>query len=258
MAKTKNLEALSLKELSDSAKELATKANEAFDAGKFKEAFEAGNELGAVVDQYAATKKEEVYCALKKTSHPMLEAVKQLTYETIVVKESVPEGKVYKEKTIETRERAIDLIALDKYCGGGIGANPEWISAVKFLAAIVAIRYAKGYDDKDVIKELKQTKAFTGLSAELKEKILNGKTAESVLEKCATDVLNEIIRTMLGDGYETDNKAYAKFVLDNGAKKGREKLTVNVVSNRIFAGLLAEVAHGIIFKIAPKVTHKIK
>lgn len=258
MGKKKELEEMTLNELFAEANSLAEKSNKYLDDGKFKEKYETDTQLYKVIERYAEAKKEEVYLALKKTGEPMLEAVKQLTYETIVVKESVPDGKVYKEKTIETRERAIDLIALDKFCGGSIGANPEWISAVKFLAAIVAIKYAKGYKDTDVVKELKQTKAFTGLSAELKEKVLNGKTAESALEKCATDVLNEIIRTMLGDGYETENPAYARFVIESGAKKGREKLTTNVVSNRIFAGLLAEVAHGIIFGVTPKVSHKIK
>lgn len=258
MVNEKLLEEMTLAELNEEAKRLASESNKAFEDGNYEVAYKAGKQLTKVVDQYAETKKEELFLALKKTENPLLEAVKQLNYEVIIVKDVVADGKYYKEKEVDTRERAIDLIALDKYCGGGIGANPEWISAVKFLASIVAIKYAKGYKDKDAVKELKQTKAFAGLSAELRERILGENTAESVLGKCATHVLNEIIRTMLGDGYETENDAYAKFVLDNGAKKGREKLTVNVVSNRIFAGLLAEVAHGIIFKIAPKVTHKIK
>lgn len=257
MAK-KDIEAMSLAELFEHAKSLATKSNKAFEEGDFKGAFDTSSELSKVVDQYGETKKEELFCALQKTDSPLLEAVKQLTYEVIIVKESVPDGKHYKTKEIDTRDRAIDLIALDKYCGGGIGDNPEWVSAVEFLGVLAGIKYAKGYKNKDVIKELKSTKAFNNLSAELKEKILNGKTPEAVLEKAPTDVLNAIIETMLGKGYATEDTDFANWLIDNCGSKGRDKLTTNISTKRKIAGLLAECAHGIIFDIHPTVVHKFK
>ncbi len=252
-----NLEEMSLSELLTRANELAQKSNEAFENAEFQEAFDASKDLQDVIDQYAATKKDEVFTALKNTTHPMLEAVKQLRYEVIVAKESVPEGKHYKEKTVETKEKSIDLVALDKFCGGGIGANPEWNTAVKFLAACLVERH--GADCETEVTGIKTSKAFTGVSAEIKEKVLNGRTPKAACsDKGLAETLNHIIELMIGEEYAKVTKGVAQFLLKGSIKKGRGVMTLQAVSNKIITEMLAEIMHCIILEKPLTIEHRIK
>ena len=257
--KKKDLTEMTLAELHKEATDFAEKSNIAFEAKKFSEALDAESDLKKIVDQYAVTKKEEVFAALKKCENPMLEAIKQLTYKVIVVKESVPEGKKYKTKSIEDKDVNIDLIALDKYCGGNIGNNPDWLAAVKFLLACVSIRHGKDLNDDAAVKEIEKSEAFTNLSAELREQILGGKKAGQICaDKYSTGALNVVITLMLGEEYAKADDNYSRYLVKCGVKKGREKLTLNTVNKKAFTAILAEIIHGIIFEIRPTLKYKFK
>lgn len=248
---------MSLSELKSIAVDFAQKSNDAFENAKFQESLDATNELAKIVKQYAETKKEEVFLALKEQKDTMLEAIKQLRYEVITVKEVTVEGKLYKAKTIETKEVAIDLVALDKYCGGTIGANPEWNTAVKFLAACLVERHAS--DCKAEVPEIRNSKAFNNVSAEIKAKVLAGRTiARACSDKGLAETLNQIIELMIGKEYAQATEYFGQFLLKATVKKGREVLTLNSVSNKIVTTILAEIMHGIITGKTITMSHKIK
>lgn len=261
MAKKKevelSLEEMSLSELMQTANKLAEESNKAFADADFQKAFELSGKIAEVVDQYAVTKKDEVYTALRNSTQPMIDAVTQLRYEVITVKESVPEGKHYKEKSIEMKEKAINLVELDKFCGGGIGVNPEWNTGVKFLAACLVERH--GADCETDVTGVQASKAFTGVSAEIKEKILNGRTPkQACADKGLAETLNHIIELMIGEEYAKVTKGVAQFLLKGSIKKGRGVMTLKAVSDKIITEMLAEIMHCIILGRPLTIEHNIK
>ena len=254
--KKKDLKEMTLVELREEALSLIALSQSSYKNAKFKQMLEANKALEEVIDQYAITKRDEVFCALKNTKDPMLEAIKQLRYNVIAVKEEKIEGTKEKEKVITERERAIDLLELDKYCGGTLGKNPEWNAALKFFGACLIAR--NGSDCEQVV-DVKTTKAFTGISAEVKEKVLNGRTPE---EACSNEglveTLNHLIELIIGKKYAKVTNTFAQFLLKVSVKKGRGVAELSAISHRVMTEVLAEVMHCIVLGKTITISHKYK
>ena len=253
----KDIKEMTLAELRKEAQDLVVLAQTSYKNGKFKQMMDADKKTDEVVAQYAITKKDEVFLALKKQKNPMLEAVKQLRYKVITIKRVTIEGTKEKERTVDEKECAINLIDLNKFCGGTLGTNPEWLAGLKFFAACLIARH--GNDLKKPVDAVKASKAFVGVSAEIKEKILNGRTVEEACSDAGlVQTLNALITLMIGEEYAKVETDFAQWLLKVSVKRGREVASLKFIGERILTDVLAEVMHCIILNKPITLEYKLK
>lgn len=180
------------------------------------------------------------FAKLKASEDPMLEAVKQLTFETVrVVDEKVGEGKAKIPKTsLKPAEKYIDILRLDEYVGGeGIGKNKHWNGMIEKLNFLLTVDKAVslGIDPT----EINNSYAISNIGKEIDL----GKTPTSNTNMLKT--LNLIVSAMIGDGYKADSHdiAYLKSVY---TKKGKKALSVSCSNHKFMRQYMAEICHRIV------------
>ena len=131
-----------LAELKSSVEEQVKAFNDAVQNGRFEESTKADKAMTDLINEYTATVRDMCFDECKATDDPMLAAVKTLSYVTIGVKDEQKGDDKVPVRVIVDKERQIDLLKLDKFCGG-IGADPNWMHIAQKMNFLLTAQKAK-------------------------------------------------------------------------------------------------------------------
>lgn len=212
--------------------------NDAMLDGRFNDATKLNSEMEETVGEYAGIARGICFDKLAATENPMLEAVKQLSYPVLAVKDV----KRDKDDAVATREviekdRQIDLLKLHKYVEGGIGHDDKWNNYVEKFNFLMTAQKAVdlGIDPKSV----NDSYAMSDIS----KQINMGKTPTSKTNILKT--LTKVIQAMIGEEYKPTSHDVA-FLLSVYSKKSRKALTVTCANHKYMRGYLMEICNRIV------------
>lgn len=225
-------------ELRENAEALCKEFNNFLQNGNYEEASKLNTEIEQTVNEYTSIARNECFDALKATENPMLEAVKQLTYATIRVKDTKEGDEKIPVRIVEDIERPIDLLKLHKHVGGdGIGADKQWAyKAEKFNMLMTAQKCVDlGIDPKIVNDSYAMN--------EISKAIDMGKTPTSKTNILKT--LTTVIQAMIGEEFKATSHD-VNFLLSVYSRKNRKALTVTCANHKYMRQYLAEICHRIV------------
>lgn len=225
-----------LAELKSKAEELVKEYNEAIQTGKFEDASKTDEVLTQTINEYTATVRDMCFEDCKNTPDPMLTAVQRLSFITIGVKDEKKGDDKVPVRGIVEKERTIDLLKLNKYCGG-IGADEKWPHIAQKMNFVLTAQKAVdlGIDPKRV----NDSYAMTEVAREYDM----GKNPASKTNLLKS--LQVVITAMLGGDYKPTSHD-VNYLLSIYSKKSRKALTVTCANHRYFVNYLAEICHRIV------------
>lgn len=200
------------------------------------------------VNEYTGIARTLCFAECKATGDPMLEAVKRLNYKTIAIKdEHKGEGEAdVIVRKVEDRYKNIDLLKLDKYCGG-IGADEKWSHIAMKLNFLLTAQKCEdlGIDPKSINDSYAMSDIARAFDM--------GKHPTSKTNILKT--LQTVITAMLGDGYKASSHD-VNFLMTVFARKGRAALSVTCANHSHMRAYLAEVCHRIVTNGSYNVDYK--
>ena len=222
--------------LRESVEEQVKTYNDAVQNGRFEESTKADKAMTDNINEYTATVRVMFFEECKATDDPMLAAVKTLSYVTIGVKDEQKGDDKVPVRVIVDKERQIDLLKLDKFCGG-IGADPNWMHVAQKMNFLLTAQKAKdlGLDPAKVNDSYAMS--------EIARQFEMGKNPTSKTNLLKT--LQMVVTAMVGDGYKATSHD-VNFLLSVYSKKNRKALTVSCANHRNFRGYVMEVCHRIV------------
>lgn len=222
--------------------------NDANQNGRVEEAVKADKAMTDAINEYTATVRDMCFEECKATDDPMLTAVKTLSYITIAVKDEKKDDDKVPVRTIVDREKQIDLLKLDKFCGG-IGADPNWMHVAQKMNFLLTAQKARdlGLDPKKVNDSYAMS--------EIARQFEMGKNPTSKTNLLKT--LQVVVTAMVGDGYKATSHD-VNFLLSVYSKKNRKALTVSCANHRNFRGYMMEVCHRIVTGKSYELEYKTK
>lgn len=225
-----------LAQLKSEVEEFVKSYNDAIQNGRFEESTKADAAMTEKVNEYTATVRDMCFEDCKATDDPMLTAVRTLSYVTIGVKDEKKGDDKVPVRTVVDKERAIDLLKLDKYCGG-IGHDKEWMHVAQKMNFLLTCQKARdlGLDPQKVNDSYAMS--------EIARQFEMGKNPTSKTNLLRT--LQMVITAMLGEGYKATSHD-VNFLLSVYSKKNRKALVVSCANHRNFRGYIAEVCHRIV------------
>ncbi len=194
--------------------------------------------IAELVSSYTSIAQDDCFKALRATDDPMIEAIKQLTFSTIRVKE----GKTDDEhkvpiSSIEDTEKPIDLIKLNKFVEGGIGKDKGWYFIIEQFNYLLTAQKAIDLGIKP------DTVHSSYAMKEISRSIDLGKTPTSKTNLLKT--LQRVITAMIGEEYKATSHD-VNFLMSVYSKKGKKALAVACANHRFFTGYIAEICHKIV------------
>lgn len=231
-------EKLSKAELREKVESLVMDYNNTIQTGEYSDAVKIDEEITEYVNQYTSASRAECFNALAGTENPMLEAVKQLTYPTIRVKDTKQGEEKIPVRIVEDIERSIDLLKLHKHVGGdGIGADKNWAYMVEKFNFLMTAQKAVdlGIDPSEVNESYAM--------AEISKQIDMGKSPTSKTNLLKT--LNAVIASMIGEEYKAKSHD-VNFLLSVYSRKNRKALTVTCANHKYMRQYMAEICHRIV------------
>lgn len=237
-----------LAQLRSEAESLTKDYNEAIQNGKYEDATKADKEITEKVNEYTGIVRDMCFEDCKATPDPMLTAVRTLSFVTIGVKDEQKGDDKVPVRSIIEKERQIDLIKLDKYCGG-IGSNKEWMHIAQKMNFLLTAQKAVdlGINPKNVNDSYSMSEIARGFDM--------GKNPTSKTNLLKT--LQTVITAMLGDEYKVTSHD-VNFLMSVYSRKGRQALTVVCANHRYFVRYLAEVCHRVVTGKAYELDFKAK
>ena len=225
-----------LAELKSSVEEQVKVFNDAVQNGRFEESTKADKAMADTINEYTATVRDMCFEECKATDDPMLAAVKTLSYVTIGVKDEQKGDDKVPVRVIVDKERQIDLLKLDKFCGG-IGADPNWMHVAQKMNFLLTAQKAKdlGLDPAKVNDSYAMS--------EIARQFEMGKNPTSKTNMLRT--LQMVVTAMLGEGYKATSHD-VNFLLSVYSRKNRKALVVSCANHRNFRAYIAEVCHRIV------------
>lgn len=234
MAKAK----LSKAELREKVESLVKDFNDKLQNGDYENAAKLNSEIEENVNEYTSIARNECFDALAGTENPMLEAVKQLVFPTIRVRDTKQGDEKIPVRIVEDIERPIDLLKLHKHVGGdGIGADKNWAYTVEKFNLLMTAQKAVdlGIDPKDVHDSFAMS--------EISKAIDMGKTPTSKTNLLKT--LNMVVTAMIGEEYKAKSHD-VNFLLSVYSRKNRKALTVTCANHKYMRQYMAEICHRIV------------
>jgi hypothetical protein len=225
-----------LAQLRSEAEALVKEYNEAIQTGKYEVSAKADTAMTEKINEYTSIARDICFEDCKNTDDPMLTAVTILTYVTIKDKDEKKGDDKVPVRSIEDREKPIDLLKLGKYCGG-IGADKNWADIAQKMNFLLTAQKAVdlGIDPKVV----NDSYAMSEIAREFDM----GKNPTSKTNLLRT--LQMVVTAMLGDGYKATSHD-VNFLMSVYSKKNKKALTVTCANHRYFRNYLAEVCHRIV------------
>lgn len=245
---TKEESVAKLASLRETAETLTKQYNEAVQTGNFETAGKADLEIANAVNEYTSVSRDACFDECKSTDDPMMAAVKMLTFTTIAAKdEKVSEDKI-PVRTIVDKEKPIDLLKLDKYCGG-IGSDEKWVYALQKMNMLLTAQKAVdlGLDPKAVNDSYSMS--------EIARELDMGKSPTSKTNLLKT--LQTVVSAMIGDDYKATSHD-VNFLMSVYSRKNRKALTVSCANHRSFCAYLAEICHRIVTEKSYELDYKTK
>lgn len=245
---TKEESMVKLTELKATVEEQVKTYNDAVQNGRFEESIKADKAMTDTINEYTATVRDMCFEECKSTDDPMLTAVRTLSYITIGVKDEQKGDDKVPVRIIIDKEKAIDLLKLDKYCGG-IGHDKDWMHVAQKMNFLLTAQKAKdlGLDPKKVNDSYAMS--------EIARQFDMGKNPTSKTNLLRT--LQMVVTAMLGDGYKATSHD-VNFLLSVYSKKNRKALVVSCANHRNFRGYIAEVCHRIVTDKSYELEYKTK
>lgn len=235
----------------EQAEEMARAYNEAFQSEDYKSAFEIEEKLKELVNKYTSIVRTACFQACKESADPMLAAIKMLNFMTIAIKdEKVGEEKKTNVRNIIDKPRQIDLVALDKYCGG-IGKERNWKHYVQKYNCIMTADCCRKLDAPIDPRTVNDSFVMSDIARAYDM----GKNPASNTNRLKT--LGMIIAAMIGDEYKPLSRDLV-FLDAVYTRKGRQALTVTVASNNQLIKYVAEICHRIVMNKHYMVDYKQK
>lgn len=233
-------------ELRSEVEALTVAYNDAIQNGKFEDATKADAATADKINEYTSIARGICFDDCKATEDPMLTAVTKLTYMTICVKdEKQGEDKIPTRK-VDDREKPIDLLKLDKHCGG-IGAEKNWAhTAMKMNFLMTAQKCIDLGIDPQAVNDSYSMSAIA-------KQIDMGKTPTSKTNMLKT--LQTVVSAMIGEGYKATSHD-VNYLVSIYAKKNRTALSVTCANHKYFRQYMAEICHRIVTDKAYSVEFK--
>lgn len=222
--------------------------NDAVQNGRFEESTKADKVMTDDINEYTATVRDMCFEDCKATDDPMMAAVKTLFYVTIGVKDEKKGDDKVPVRTVVDKEKQIDLLKLDKYCGG-IGADPNWMHITQKMNFLLTAQKAVdlGLDPKAVNDSYAMS--------EIARQFNMGKNPTSKTNLLKT--LQTVVTAMVGEGYKATSHD-VNFLMSVYSKKNRKALTVSCSNHRNFRGYVMEVCHRIVTGKSYELEYKTK
>ncbi len=226
-----------LTELKANAMELAEEFNEFFQGGKTDEFLATEKKLKEVVDSYNEIAQKIFFEECKATENPLIHAITVLEFDAIHASDKSEKDSKFKVKTITDKKKIVDLLRLEKHCGV-IGADPTWRQKLNELYCVFVI---KGCSDigKDPIE-------FHGSENMRKLVKVFDLKKDGVTGKQLVKYMQPVIDAMIGEGHKvlTHDRNWVDGDIVS-VKKGK-KLTKNIIKNKPFISLIAQVCHHLV------------
>ena len=237
-----------LAQLKSEVGEIVKTYNDAIQNGRFEESTKADTAMTEKINEYTATVRDMCFEDCKATDDPMLAAVRTLSYVTIGVKDEKKGDDKVPVRTVVDKERAIDLLKLDKYCGG-IGHDKEWMHVAQKMNFLLTCQKARdlGLDPQKVNDSYAMS--------EIARQFEMGKNPTSKTNMLRT--LQMVVTAMLGEGYKATSHD-VNFLLSVYSKKNRKALTISCANHRNFRGYVMEVCHRIVTGKSYELEYKTK
>lgn len=224
-------------ELRANAEELTIKYNEAVQDGDFNAAAKLNTEIEQSVNEYTSIVRKECFDRIAATEDPMLTAVKELTYQTIKVKDSKVGDEKIPVRSIVEADKNIDLLKLHKQVKGGIGKDKNWAAMIEKLNLLLTAQKAQdlGLDPKSV----HDSYAMSDIAREINM----GKTPTSKTNILKT--VQSIVTAMVGEEYKAVSHD-VNFLMSIYSKKNRAALTVSCANHKYMRQYMMEICHRIV------------
>ena len=222
--------------------------NDAVQNGRFEESTKTDKAMTGTINEYTAIARNMCFEECKATDDPMLAAVKTLSYVTISVKDEQKGDDKVPVRVIVDKERQIDLLKLDKFCGS-IGADPNWMHIAQKMNFLLTAQKAK-----DLGLDLAKVNDSYAMS-EIARQFEMGKNPTSKTNLLKT--LQMVVTAMVGDGYKATSHD-VNFLLSVYSKKNRKALTVSCANHRNFRGYVMEICHRIVTGKSYELVYKTK
>lgn len=236
---TKDENVKKLAELKAKAEELAQQYNDAVQNGKFGESVKINAETEEAVNEYTSIVRTMCFDECKSKDDPMLYAVTIMRYETIAIKDEKKGEDKIPVRSIVPKERDIDLLRLDKYCGG-IGKDKNWMHIVQKLNFLLTVDAAK----KIGVKPAEMARLNDSyLMSEIARQFDMGKNPVSKTNLLKT--LQTAVSAMIGDEYKATSHDVERLMMVF-AKRGKTSLAVVAANHKNFRTYVADVCHRIV------------
>ena len=236
-----------LAKLREEVEELVKQFNGVNQEKKYDEADKLDAEIAEKIGEYTHIVRTLCFEKCKETEDPMLTAVKMLEFKTIGVRDfTVGEDSKIPVREVIEKERRIDLLKLDSFCGG-IGHDKQWNHMVQKLNFLFTVKKCidLGVDPKQVNDSYAMS--------EIAKQINLGKTPTSKTQILKT--VNKVLAAMIGEGYKADSHD-VNYLLDVYSKKSRKALTITTANHRFMRNYLAEICHRVVTGASYNVEYK--
>lgn len=225
--------------LSDIQKD-ATTVLEGYNAAMLKNDFAAmqakDKELIDLEDEFSKVKAKSVYNQLAETSQPMLEAVKLHHYTVISHRDvKAEDGIILRVESEKTKQ--INLLSFETHVKKPLAAVSGWQYGLQRFNQLLTMRAAK-----ELYISVKEVCDSYYLAEKAKEFAL-GKPVDS--DKALLEALNGVIKTIIGDGFEAEQRD-VKYLLMTYCKKGKRALSISSSNHKGMQNLIADIMHRIV------------
>lgn len=222
-----------LEKIKKTAEELLEKSENAESVDE-KKSIDA--DLEQAVNYYTAVSKSNCYKNAKKSGNPMHYAVKQFSYPSIRVKETIDKDTKMVVRSIVDTEKPIDLVDMNTKIDGGIGADKKWFYVIQKLNYYLTIRAAKR------VGATVKSDAF--VMNDIARAYEMGKDPCSNTQMLKT--LQDIVDKMLGEGYNAISHD-VNYLLDCYANDNKKsKTSITLANHKTLAGYLKKICYRIL------------
>ena len=237
-----------LTKIRQNADDLVKAYNDYLQSGKMTEANKTAGLIDEAITDYTAKARKLCFEECKATEDPMLTAVTILSFKSIRVKDEKKDDDIVPVRRIDDVERPIDLLKLDKYCGG-IGKDKDWMYILEKFNCLMTMQMAidLGIDPKTI----DDSYAMSAIS----RKIELGETPTSNTNMIKT--LRTVVNSMIGEEYKATSHDVA-FLLRTYSRKSRKALTVKAANHKQLRELIAEICHRLVTGKVYEADHPVK
>ena len=200
------------------------------------------------VNRHAAVSREMCYTECKNAENPIIHAVTKLSFDTIGIRDEKDSDTGLITRTVVERTKYINLLDLNKYCGG-IGADSQWVYMLEKFNCVLTAKKAEDLGIK--LKDISDSYAMNDIS----KKIDLGKNPCSNTQILKT--LQSIVTAMLGEEYKATSHD-VNYLNSVYSKKGKKALAVSCANHRYLCDYIARICHRVVTGASYEVEYKVK